>query len=138
MTELKTKPNELSVDEYIKNIVDAGRRADSEQLVKIMESATGQKPVMWGASIVGFGTQHYKYESGREGDWMIVGFSARKQALTLYGIIFYDEGYDRLKDLGVYTTGKGCLYIKRLSDIDINVLRQAIKTAYSSKNISQV
>jgi hypothetical protein len=136
MTELKTKPNELSVDEYIENIPDAGRRADSKQLLEIIKSATSEKPVMWGPSIVGFGLRHYKYESGREGDWMIIGFSARKQALTIYGVVFYDQGYDRLKKLGTYTTGKGCLYIKRLSDINIDILKEAIVAAYTSAKSS--
>jgi hypothetical protein len=127
MAELKTKPTKLSVDKFIKSQPDAQTREDCFTIAKLMKEATGAEPKMWGSSIVGFGTHHYKYASGREGDWPIVGFSPRKQNLTLYAMAGHDR--ELLKKLGKHTVGKGCLYIKRLSDVDLPTLKKVIKKA---------
>lgn len=127
---------DVAVQKYIAGLKDESQRLDSARLIDIMYEATGEMPYMMGSSIVGFGTYHYKYESGREGDTVTVGFSARKQALTLYGVIFYDQGIAKLSQLGKHTTGKGCLYIKRLADIDEAVLTGMIRRAYQEKTQS--
>jgi hypothetical protein len=127
MTELKTKPNEQSVEEFLNSIEDDEKRQDCFTLVEIMEQATQTPPQMWGTSIVGFGSYHYKYASGREGDWFLTGFSPRKQNLTLY-IMGGLEPHDALlKKLGKHTTGKACLYIKRIEDIDLPTLKKLIQ-----------
>ncbi|RJP53850.1 MAG: DUF1801 domain-containing protein [Anaerolineaceae bacterium] len=124
--ELKTKKNEASVKDFINSIKDEQTRKDCSEILKIMKQATKAEPKMWGASIVGFGEYHYKYASGREGDWMLTGFSPRKQNLTLYIMAGFDR-YDKLlKKLGKYTTGKSCLYIKRLADVDKKVLKELV------------
>jgi len=126
MTELKTKPSKKSVDQFLKKVENSTKREDSYRIVEIMEEVTKQKPVMWGDSIIGFGSYHYKYASGREGDWFQVGFSPRKQNLTLY-IMTGFEGYEEiLKKLGKYKTGKSCLYINNLKDVDINQLKELV------------
>jgi hypothetical protein len=127
MTELKTKPNKNSIDQFLKTVEDDKKRQDSFEIVKLMKKITGEEPIMWGPSIIGFGSYHYKYASGQEGDWPLTGFSPRKQNLTLYimsGFSLYDE---LLTKLGKYKTGKSCLYIKRLEDIDLKVLEELIK-----------
>jgi Domain of unknown function (DU1801) len=129
MTENKTKATALSVGAYIDAQTDAARRADAKALVQLMQRASGEKPVMWGTSIVGFGSYHYKYESGREGDMPVVGFSARKAANVLYGLLGTDEADNLLPKLGKHTTGKGCLYIKKLADVDLKVLEKMIEQA---------
>jgi hypothetical protein len=98
-----------------------------------MQKITGEKPVMWGPSIVGFGSMPYKYAGGREGEWMVLGFAARKSALTLYGLHFYDRNLNEVLALGKVKTGKGCLYIKSLADIDLPKLEQLITTAWREK-----
>ena len=126
MAELKTRVNDASVAEFLQGVDDQQKRADCLEIVDLMRDITGEEPKMWGDSIVGFGTYRYRYASGREGDWMQVGFSPRKQSLTLYimsGFSRYDELMDRL---GTYKTGKSCLYVKRLSDVDHDVLRELI------------
>ena len=136
MAENKTKPTEVSVHDYIAGIENTARRLDAEQLLQIMQKSTGEQPKMWGPSIVGFGSRHYKYESGREGDTVRVGFSARKQALVLYGVVFHNlitENNSLLEKLGKHTMGKGCLYIKKMSDIDEQILAQMITNAHNSK-----
>ena len=128
MAELKTKPTKASVDAFLKS-VDEPRRADCQVLVRIMSDATGAKPQMWGKSIVGFGSHRYEYESGRGGDWFMVGFSPRKRDLTLYimpGIQRYPQ---LLARLGTHSTGVGCLYIKKLADVDMAVLKDLIRSA---------
>ena len=127
MAELKTKPTQASVKEFLNQIPDEERRKDCFAVAKIMEEITGSKPKMWGPSIVGFGTYHYKYASGREGDWMITGFSPRKKDLTLYIMMGFEKYPELMKQLGKHSTGKSCLYIKRLSDIDIPTLKKLIK-----------
>ena len=126
MAELKTKPNRADVGKFIDSIADAGKRRDSRALLAMMQEITGAKPRMWGASIVGFGTYHYRYASGREGDWFVTGFSPRKQALTVYLMCDVSTQQPLLDKLGKYKIGKSCLYIKKLADIDEAVLRQLI------------
>ncbi|MDX1740237.1 MAG: DUF1801 domain-containing protein, partial [Rhodothermales bacterium] len=126
MAEPKTRLTDASVADFLHGVDDEQKRADCFELVDLMSDVTGEEPKMWGDSIVGFGTYHYKYASGREGDWMQVGFSPRKQSLTLYimsGFSRYDE---LMKGLGKFKTGKSCLYVKRLSDVDRDVLRELI------------
>jgi len=127
MAELKTKLNDGSVTEFLNSVEDEQKRADSFHLLKMMEEITGEPGKMWGTSIVGFGTHRYKYDSGREGDWMLVAFSPRKQALTLYMMSGNDKFKKELANLGKHKIGKSCLYIKKLSDIDEKVLRKMIK-----------
>ena len=129
MAENKTKANSLSVTDFINKVPDAARRADAKALAKLMQTASGEKPKMWGPSIVGFGSYHYKYDSGREGDMPVVAFSPRKPALVLYGVAGADEAKPLLAKLGKHTTGKGCLYIKSLADVDAKVLNTLITKA---------
>lgn len=129
--EAKTKPNAGSVDAFL-SAQDPARRADCDTLVELMQEATGCGPVLWGPSIVGFDTYTYRYESGREGDWPIVGFSPRKQALTLYVMPGFDAYESLLTRLGKHTTGKSCLYVKRLSDVDMDVLRQLVDASVAA------
>ena len=126
MAELKTKLNNASVDKFLKGIKDEQTRADCQQILEIMKKAAKAEPKMWGTSIVGFGVYHYKYASGREGDWFLVGFSPRKQNLTIYIMTGFDRYSAQLKKLGKHSLGKGCLYIKRLSDVDKKVLKELI------------
>ena len=124
--ELKTKKNSGSVKEFIDSVEDETKRKDCKEIAKMMRKATGKNAKMWGDSIVGFDEYHYKYESGREGDWFRVGFAPRKQNLTVY-IMDGFEKYDKLlKKLGKYKTGKSCLLMKSLSDVDKNVLQELI------------
>ena len=127
MAEAKTKPTKLSVDKFIKSQPDEQVRKDCAVISKLMSEATGEPPKMWGPAIIGFGSYHYKYATGREGDMPVVGFSPRKQNLTLY-VGFKDQG-DLLNKLGKHTTSKSCVYIKRLSDVDLPTLRKIIKVS---------
>lgn len=126
MADLKTIPTRVSVDKFLKGITDEKKRADCYQILGMMRKATKAEPKMWGTSIVGFGKCHYVYESGREGDWFITGFSPRKQSLTLYLMDGVGQFADLMKQLGKHSTGKGCLYINKLEDVDIQVLRKLI------------
>lgn len=128
MAELKTKPTDESVNAFLASIPDENRRQDCYTIVELMKKVTGEEPKMWGEAIVGFGDQHYKYASGREGDWFVTGFSPRKQNLTLYlsSYSLDTRQDDLLTRLGKHKTGKGCLYIKRLSDLDLAVLEELI------------
>jgi hypothetical protein len=136
MAENKTKPTKASVTAFIKSIEDPERRADVRKVAAMMRRATGKRAKMWGASIVGYGTYHYKYASGREGDFMITGFSPRKQALTVYILAGFKKYDSLMKKLGRYKTGKSCLYVKRLSDVDETVLERLINESvrYMRKN----
>ena len=136
MAENKTKPNKASVAAFIKGIEDKQKRSDVKKVVAMMREATASRARMWGTNIVGFGRYHYKYDSGREGDFMITGFSPRKQALTLYIIPGFTHFESLMSKLGKYKTGKSCLYIRRLSDVDEKVLRQVIvgSVKYMRKN----
>jgi hypothetical protein len=127
MAELKTKPSEASVEEYLNAIKDETKRSDSFVILEMMGQATSAEPRMWGSSIIGFGDRHYHYASGREGDWFLVGFSPRKENLTLYLTFGGLQDIKLLEKLGKYKTGKGCLYLKRLRDVNIDVLKELIK-----------
>ena len=127
MAKMKTVPTTANVDAFIAAVDDAQKREDCRAVAAIMAEATGSPPQMWGTSIVGFGTYHYRYASGREGDFMEVGFSPRKRALTLYIMAGFSEYGGLLAKLGKHTTGKSCLYIKRLADVDQHVLREMIE-----------
>jgi hypothetical protein len=137
MADLKTVPTKFSVDKFLKGITDEKKRADCYELVKMMESATKARAKMWGSSIVGFGDYRYVYDSGRENDWFITGFSPRKQNLTLYTIGGFHQFEDLMQQLGKHSTGKGCLYINKLEDVDKKVLKkliaQSVKAASKSK-----
>jgi len=126
MTELKTKPTKKSVEQFLKKIEHLTKREDSIKILELMKEVTKEKPVMWGDSIVGFGSYHYKYASGHEGDWPIVGFSPRKQNLTIYIMPGFDDYEEILKNLGKFKTGKSCLYINKLKDIDTQSLKKLI------------
>ena len=126
MAELKTKENDQSVEAFLAGIEDAQKQQDCRTLVAIMQEATGAAPRMWGDAIVGFGHYHYKYASGREGDWFLTGFSPRKQNLTLYIMAGFDDYDALLSKLGKHSTGKSCLYVKRLADVDMPVLTELV------------
>jgi hypothetical protein len=131
MAENKTKPNKISVAAFIDALTDQGKRADAKALVKLMQNAAGEKPKMWGASIIGFGSYHYTYDSGREGDMPLIAFSPRKAATVLYG---FGESKALLAKLGKHTTGKGCIYIKKLADVDQKVLEaMAVKSVTATR-----
>lgn len=134
MAELKTKQTEQSVDKFIKDIPDATKREDCRTVSALMADMSGYKPKMWGPSIVGFGSYHYKYASGQEADWPMIAFSPRKQNLTLYVLSGSDEENLLLKKLGKHSTGKSCLYIKQLADVDMPTLKKLIKLAVKRKS----
>ena len=127
MAELKTKRNKGDVQTYLNSVENEVKRQDSFTIMELMKEVTGEEPEMWGDSIVGYGTYHYKYASGREGDWFLTGFAPRKQNLTLYIMAGFDQ-YDKLLgDLGKYKTGKSCLYINKLEDVNQDVLRELVR-----------
>ena len=126
MAELKTQPNDASVDEFLESLEDQDRREDCRKLVGIMKRITRADPQMWGKSMVGFGRYRYRYASGREGEWFLSGFSPRKQDLTIYVMAGLSRYGELLKKLGRHRTGKSCLYLKRLDDADPKVLRELI------------
>ena len=132
MAELKTKPNDGDVEAFLAAVPDAQKRADSLLLLELFRTVTGETPKMWGSSIVGFGDYHYAYASGREGDWFVTGFSPRKQNLTLYCMGGYEPHGDLLARLGKHKLGKGCLYINRLQDVDLDVLRELVMTTVAA------
>jgi len=129
----KTKPTKVSVAAFIDAIPDETKRADAKALVKLMQSATGEKPKMWGPSIIGFGSYHYVYESGREGDTPLAGFSPRKAATVLYGMMGFSDSEALRAKLGKHTAGGGCLYIKKLNDVDLTVLETLVVKAVAAK-----
>ena len=129
MAELKTQPNEQSVDQFLSAVESDEKRQDALTVLEIMKNITGEVPKMWGNSIIGFGNFHYKYDSGREGDWFVTGFSPRKQNLTIYLMSGFG-GKDRLLDqLGKHKIGKGCLYIKKLEDVQLDTLKELIRNS---------
>ena len=136
MADNKTKPTKLSVAAFIDSLTDDTKRADARPLVKLMQSATGGKPKMWGPSIIGFGSYHYTYESGREGDMPLIAFSPRKAATVLYGMTGFSEAAALLAKLGKHTTGKGCLYIRKLADVDQQVLETLVVKSLAAKRAS--
>lgn len=138
MAEPKTTMNRASVADFLAGIADPQRRADATELCELIREVTGVEPAMWGTSIVGFGSYHYVYASGREGDWPAVGLSPRKQNLTMYLSEGFDGYADRLAALGRHTTGKSCLYLRRLSDVDLSVLRELVRESFTRLNGSTV
>lgn len=130
----KTQPNNSNVNAFLDSVAEDKKRADSFKLLKIMQEITNESPKMWGSSIIGFGNYHYKYESGREGDFFIVGFSPRKQNLTLYIMPGFERYEKLMADLGKYKTGKSCLYIKSLDDVDMKILKELISNSVSYMN----
>jgi len=127
MAELKTKRNQGDVDAFLNSVENDKKRQDSFTILELMKQVTGKEPEMWGGSIVGFGSYHYKYASGREGDWFVTGFSPRKQNLTLYIMAGFDEYEQLLGKLGKHSIGKSCLYIKKIEDIDMDVLKELVQ-----------
>lgn len=129
MAELKTKVNDASVEKFLHTVKEDERKKECFHLLTLFEEVTKEKPKMWGASIIGYGSYHYKYATGREGDWMKTGFSPRKQNLTIYimpNLLRYEK---LLSKLGKFTTGVSCIYVKKLEDINLTVLKKLIKTA---------
>ena len=127
MAEAKTVPTRASVTAFINAVADERRRKDCRAILKLMREVTGEKPVMWGPSIVGFGKYHYKYGSGHQGECCVTGFSPRKQALTLYVMAGFDGQHELMQKLGKYKTGKCCLYVKKLDDVDLPTLKTLIR-----------
>ncbi len=134
MSANKTRPNNASVISFLDKVEDQVQKRDSYTLIDIMKEITGEEPVIWGSSIIGFGSYHYKYDSGREGDMMLTGFSPRKQNLSLYIMAGFTKYEILMQKLGKYKTGKSCLSIKRLSDINMDVLTELIKASYNHHN----
>jgi hypothetical protein len=126
MAEPKTKKTDASVEEFLNGVENEKQRADSFAILGVMREVTGEEPAMWGPSIVGFGNYRYKYASGREGEWPVVGFSPRKRYLTLYIVDGFDGYESLLEKLGKYRTGKSCLYVNKLDDVDLPTLRELI------------
>ncbi len=131
MAELKTKKNDESVTVFLSKLEDEQKRKDCSAIVEMMQKATGFPPKMWGTSIIGFGSYHYKYESGHEGDMCIIGFSPRKQNIALYVGAGNEKIQQLLPGLGKHKTGKGCLYVNKLSDVSVDVLKNIIKTSFA-------
>ncbi len=132
MAELKTKVNEASVEEFLSSIPDEKKRKDAFEVLELMQTITKQPPKMWGTNIVGFGSYTYKYQSGREGEWFLTGFSPRKGDVSIYLGTGYEPDTTLLQELGKHTMGKSCLYIKRLEDIKLPVLKKLIKHSITS------
>lgn len=126
MPELKTRPTTDSVAAFLGSITDPARRADCESIADMMRAVTQAEPRMWGPGMVGFGSYHYRYDSGREGDWFLTGFAPRKNELVLYIMAGFADHEELLAHLGRHRKGKSCLYIKRLADVDKKVLRRLV------------
>ena len=127
MAELKTQKSDNSVEAFLNSVEHEKRRTDAFKVLELMKEVTGEEPRMWGNSIVGFGDYHYKYESGREGDWFLTGFSPRKKSLTLYIMAGFAEYDELMANLGKYKTGKSCLYINKIEDVDLPTLKKLVK-----------
>ena len=136
MAELKTKQTEESVEAFLNGVADEKKRQDCFTILELMKQVTGMEPKMWGTSLVGFGSYHYKYKSGREGDWFLTGFSPRKQNLTLYIMSGFSQYDALLSTLGKFKTGKSCLYIKKIEDIDFQTLRELVKQSVAKLSAS--
>ena len=130
MAENKTRPTDQDVEDFLDSVEHDIRRQDGFAVLEMMKEETGEEPVMWGSSIIGFGSYHYRYESGREGDMPMVGFSPRKQSMTLYVLGDFAQLEELLDDLGKHKTSKACLYVNKLADVDEAVLRKLIKRSY--------
>ena len=137
MAELKTKRNKASVRSFLKTVSDEKRRKDCLRVLELMKEVTGEKPEMWGDSMVGFGSYHFKYASGREGDWFLTGFSPRKASLTLYIMPGFSRYEKLLAKLGKHKTGVSCLYIKALEEIDERILEQLLEESVAHLRESQ-
>jgi len=133
----KTRPTKRSVSQFLNAVKDPQKRKDCKTILGLMKNITGEKPVMWGPGIVGFGSYHYKYKSGREGDWPLTGFSPRAQNLTIYIMPGFSSYTDLLKKLGRHKTGVSCLYIKRLDEVRLPVLRTLIRESYRTMKKAQ-
>lgn len=129
MAELKTRPDDGSVEAFLESVENERRREDAFTVPDVMKRVTGEEPVMWGPSIVGFGSYHYRYESGREGDWFAAGFSPRKQSLTLCIMSGFSRHDELMAKLSKHKSGKACLYINRLDDVDLEVLEELIRAS---------
>jgi hypothetical protein len=127
MAEPKTKPTDRDVEDFLNSVQDEKKRQDSFTILRLMEEATGEEPQMWGDSIIGFGLYKYKYASGREGEWFLTGFSPRVQNLTLYIMSGFDQYEVLLGQLGKYKTGKSCLYINKIEDVDLQTLKDLVE-----------
>lgn len=138
MAELKTKKTDASVEAFLNTVADERKRQDCFALVELMQDVTGSEPSMWGDSIVGFGGYRYTNTTGRENEWPVTGFSPRKQNLTLYIMSGFEEYDDLLAKLGKHSTGKACLYIKRLSDVDMSALRELVALSVQHMTESNV
>jgi len=132
MATQKTLPTAISPDNFLNLVSDENIRADCKEIVAMMRDATKEEPTMWGPAIIGFGQYHYKYESGHEGDICVIGFSPRKQNLTFYVSVGLEQLQPLLEKLGKYKTGKSCLYIKKLADVDRAVLKKIFSTSYQA------
>ena len=127
MAEPKTKPTDRNVEDFLNSVEDEKKRQDSFKILRLMEEATGEEPQRWGDSIIGFGRYKYKYASGREGEWLLTGFSPRVQNLTLYIMSGFDQYDVLLNQLGKYKTGKSCLYINKIEDVDLQTLKDLVE-----------
>ncbi len=136
MAELKTKPTDASVTDFLNQIPDEKRRQDCFALVDLMQSATGAPPKLWGSAIIGFGDSHYTYATGRQNDWFLLGFSPRKQNIALYLTVEFEQKVALLQKLGKHKTGKSCLYINKLQDVDQTVLQALIEQSVSQAQIN--
>jgi hypothetical protein len=134
VAQLKIQPTNQGVLNFLNSVSHDKRREDSFKVLSLMQEVIGEEPIMWGSSIIGFGRYQYKYASGREGEWFVTGFAPRKQALTLYIMSGFSEYDELLGKLGKHSIGKACLYIKKLEDIDMEVLRELIEK--SAENVS--
>lgn len=134
MSDRKTKPNDASVEEVIDAAADELRRDDAREVLDLMREVTGAEPVVWGSSMIGFGRQPYTTADGKEREWFAVGLAPRKAALTLYGLTFYGSNEDLLERLGPHTTGKGCVYVKRVADLDRDVLTEMVERAWQENH----
>ena len=129
MSEIKTRPTDASVEAFIDAVDHPRRREDARTLLDLMQRVTGEQPVMWGPSIVGYGSYHYRYASGQEADWPVVGFSPRKQNLSIYIMTGFEESDELLSRLGKHKTGKSCLYVNKLADVDLDVLEKLVRAS---------
>lgn len=130
MADLKTKQNNRDVNQFLEGVVDDKKRGESRVLVELYMRATKKEPKMWGDSIIGFGSYHYRYASGREGDWLAAGFSPRKRSIAVYIMDGFEKYEELLEDLGKHTRGKGCLHIRKLEDVDLEALEKLVKASY--------
>ena len=129
MADMKTKETDASVEAYLNQVEDEKKREESFQILELMREVTGEEPKMWGDSMVGFGSYHYRYESGREGDMFLAGFAPRKRNFSLYIMAGFEEYDDLLQRLGKHKTGKSCLYVNKLADVDLQVLRELVRAS---------